>query len=155
MEIVLHFHISLCFSHLISLCRMCRCGPAPTPPWQVIMDPGAGPDSSLTVNEQVSGGAGRGGGGEGEGEGLRGVGKEENSTKPLVVCFLPTFMVTWPIQMWLPAMIFQGLGLGTLVVTLKSGNMYKLIWGKIWISGNLFIFLGYISFSNFYFNDLW
>lgn len=26
------------------------------------MDPGAGPDSSLTVNEQVSSGAGRGGG---------------------------------------------------------------------------------------------
>lgn len=58
------------------------------------MDPGAGPDSSLTVNEQVSFGAGRGGSGEGEGDGLRRVGKEENSVEPLVDYFLPTFMVT-------------------------------------------------------------
>jgi len=58
------------------------------------MDPGAGPDSSLTVNEQVSFGAGRGRGGEGDGDGRRGVGKEENSIKRLVVCSLPTFMVT-------------------------------------------------------------
>ena len=35
-----------------------------------------------------------GGGGEGEGDGRRGVGKEENSIKRLVVCSLPTFMVT-------------------------------------------------------------
>lgn len=57
------------------------------------MDPGAGPDSSLTVNEQVSFGAGRGGGGEGEGDGLEGCGQGGKLYKAPCCLFLPTFMV--------------------------------------------------------------